>query len=229
MPSPIDISVRSNVKELEKSFDGFMRRQQPYATALALTGLARRVQKMETEALPAALHKKPTPFTMRAFGVIPATKTSLTATVFARDIQAKYLEPSEIGGKQLLGTKRALINPKDIPLNQYGNIPQGTIARLKGRPDIFIGSIQTAKAGLIAGVWQRVNVTAKGTDRKHHRQQGAIYSQQHGQLRLLIRWGDGTEIAPHLDYRRRAEQIVSQNFYAEFTKAMSHALETAKP
>jgi hypothetical protein len=227
MSAAFDISIRANVKEIARSLDSFTRKQLPFATAQALTGLARRVQEAETQALPAALHKKPTPFTMRAFSVIPARKATLTATVFARDAQAAYLAPSEFGGKQLLGGKRALLNPKDIALNQYGNIAKGTIARLKGRPDIFIGAIQTGKAGLVAGVWQRVNVTAKGTARQRH-QRGSIFTQQHGSLRLLIRWGDGTEISPHLGYHQRAQAIVEQNFLSEFTKAMNYAIATAK-
>lgn len=228
MADPIDISIRGDVKAFEKSIDNFVRKQMPYATAVALTAIARRVQTVETEALTTALKKKPTPFTMRAFGVIPATKSSLTAVVFARDIQAQYLEPSEVGGAQSLGTKHALLNPKDIRLNQYGNIPKGTISTLKGRPDIFIGQIQTSRAGLISGVWQRVNVTQKGVDRKRHRQRGSIYNAQHGQLKLLIRWGDGTTISPHLGYRNRAEQIVQQSFQPEMAKAYDKAIATAK-
>jgi hypothetical protein len=228
MGAPFNISIRSDIKALEKSLDRFAMKQLPFATATALTALARRVQEKETSALPTALHKKPTPFTMRAFGVIGATKATLTAVVFAKDAQAKYLAPSEFGGPQLLGTKRALLNPKDIQLNQYSNIPKGTVGRLKGRADIFIGSIQTQKAGVISGVWQRVRVTPKGAGRRHPHHRGSIYNADHGALRLLIRWGEGTEVSAHLGYHDRARLVVQQNFQAEFSKAMDKALATMK-
>lgn len=229
MPSSFDINIHTNIKELEKSLNAMMYKQLPFAAAMACTALAQRVQKLETEALPSALHKKPTPFTMNAFGVIRATKATLTAVVFAKDKQAQYLAPSEFGGKQILGTKRALLNPKDISLNQYGNIAKGTIARLKGRPDIYIGAIQTRKSGLVSGVWQRVNVTPKGATRKHPHQRGSIYTPQHGALKLLIRWGEGTEVSSHLGYHDRAQRIVDENFKSEFGRAMDYAISTAKP
>ncbi|MDE1901506.1 MAG: hypothetical protein KGI37_07680 [Alphaproteobacteria bacterium] len=213
MGASIDISVRSNIKEFQKSLDNFAYKQLPFATARALTALAKRVQTSETQALSTVLKKKPTPFTQRAFGVIPARKTTQTAVVFAKDIQAKYLTPSEFGGKQLVH-RVALLNPKDIRLNAYGNIAKGQLARLKGRSDVFIGTIQGSR-GAVAGVWQRLPPQPHAAAHK-------------GRLKLLIRWGEGVEVSKHLGYHDRARLIINANFNRDMADAMNKALETAK-
>ncbi len=222
-----EISVRADVKELSKRLDSLAYEQLPFATALAVTGLARRVQEAETKGL-AATFDRPTPFTMRAFGVKPARKADPTATVFARDIQAAYLEPYEFGGKQVLGSKRAILNPKDIALNVYGNIPRGQLKRLKGRSDVFIGSVKFKSGATISGVWQR---PARGARRHGGRGTKGNVSNIAGAntgLKLLIRFTDPVEVHQRLHYFERAQQIVDRWFNAEFSAGMRKALATAR-
>jgi hypothetical protein len=100
--------------------------------------------------------------------------------LFIKDIQARYLTPEILGGKQVLGKGRGILKPVDQPTNRYGNLPRNLISRLRGRPDIFVGRVET-KAGSTIGVWQRVNITRSGRQRKHVAR-GTIYTQQHGAL-----------------------------------------------
>ena len=65
---PIAISVRADVKALSKSLDAFAREQLPFATALTLTGLARRVRDAEVKAM-GSVFDHPTPFTLNSVGV----------------------------------------------------------------------------------------------------------------------------------------------------------------
>ena len=83
-------------------------------------------------------------------GMRGARKDDLTAIVFVKPIAARYLLPYEEGGDHVL-PGRALLNPKDIKLNANGQLPRGILARLKARPDIFIGPVQT-KTGPVNGV-----------------------------------------------------------------------------
>lgn len=58
---------------------------------------------------------------------------------------ASYLEPFEFGEEHKLSGS-ALLNPKDIKLNKYGNLPRNKLSQLKAK----IGDV-----GGVNAVWQR--------------------------------------------------------------------------
>lgn len=202
----IDISL--DVKQATRGL-GSAARQVPFAAALATTHLAKMVQLSETEALP-SVFDRPTPFTMRAFGVSTASKSSPQAEVFAKTIQARYLEPSETGGLQILGKGRAIRKPVDIRTNAYGNIPKGAIARrvpagqlsTKGKRGFFIGKVHG-----VNGLWQR---------------------QPGHKLKLLIAFSRPQPVSTHLEFQRRARAVVKANFAEVFGAALRRALKTAR-
>lgn len=230
MAGLLALSVHDEVNKLTRKMDALAAKQIPFATALALTGVARQVQQAETLALPTALDKKPTPFTRNAFGVIAARKTNQTAIIFAKDKQAAYLAPSEFGGQQILGNKKALINPKNIALNQYHNIPQKKIAQLLAQPNVFSGAITFHKSGqTISGIWMRPDTGERrngghGSKKNTHGITGGVRTG----LKLLVRWSDGITIPAHFGYHDRAAMIVKKCFDKEFAKAIDKALATAK-
>ncbi len=76
-----------------------LQKQIPFATAQALTAVARKIQAAEKVALQRKL-ENPTPFTVNSVGSQGARRDNLTARVFVRDIAASYLEPFEFGGSQ---------------------------------------------------------------------------------------------------------------------------------
>jgi hypothetical protein len=220
----IDISVRSNLAEIERSIDTFARTQIPFATATALTALAGQVQRAEVENLRSTF-RNPSPFTLRSIRITPARKSAPEATVFVMDKAEKYLVPYEFGGvHQLPGP--ALFNPKDIGVNQYGQLPRGIMAKMRGRKDIFIGAVQT-NHGRINGVWQRLDISKSGAKRKKRAGRGGLHDKHLGALKLLIRFGDALPVTQHLDYFKRAQQIVSRNFRREFGRALAKAIATS--
>ena len=150
MPT-ITIDTRAAMKDLQRGLTRLQTEQIPYATALALTDIAGRIAWSEQLQL-SKTFDNPTPFTRKAFGVRPARKSSLTATVFAKDRQAAYLEPYTFGGKQVLFSKKAILTPADINLNAYGNLPRGKLKSLKGRPDVFIGAVRSKRGQMLNGV-----------------------------------------------------------------------------
>lgn len=207
--SAFEISVHSNIKEISRKLSALAYKQMPFATASALTMLAKEVQAAEKANIQQTF-KHPKPFTVNAVGVRGATKASLEARVFIRPIAAKYLQPYEDGGAHVL-PGHALLNPKDIRLNQYGQLSRGTLKRLKARADIYIGTIKT-KHGDINGVWQRTKATKSDTSR----------------LRLLIRFGDALPVNKRLEYFQRARALVGRRFNPVFGAAMAKALATAR-
>jgi hypothetical protein len=202
----IEINIRADVKRLERSLSDLAHKQLPFATAQALTALARMAQAAEKGALP-SIFDRPTPFTLNSIGVIPARKDNLQAQVFVRDIAAAYLAPYEFGGKNKLNAK-ALLKPVQQRVNQYGNLPRNKIAQLTARADVFVGKVKGKDGAEIDGVWQRVKA-AKGKP---------------GGLKLLVRFAEAHEATKHLDFRKRAETLIRANFDAEMAKALAKAM-----
>lgn len=220
-----EISIRSNLREIERKLGALAQRQLPHATALALTSLSRLIQKEEVRNM-SATFRNPSPFTLRSVRTIAARKDNPVAVVFVMDKAAEYLDPYERGGVHRLSGK-ALLNPKDIALNQYGQLRKGTLAALKGRSDIFIGPVKTRK-GIVNGVWQRQASSAAVTNRRTGKT--SISSRgvnKSGALKLLIRFGDALPVRKHLGYQARATAVVNANFNREMGKALAKSMATA--
>ncbi|WP_224795580.1 hypothetical protein [Pseudomonas fluorescens] len=204
-------------------------KQIAFATAQALTELAKEVQADEIENIATTL-KKPKPFTQKSVGMQGARKDTLRASVFVRPVSAKYLAPYEDGGNHVLpGDSKAILNPKNIRLDQYGQLPRKVLDRLKARKDIFIGPVKT-KSGIVNGVWQRAYFRPKGSERGRSHQGGEVRrgANTTGRLKLLIRFGDALVVSKRLNYRSRAKALVDRRFNAVFDEAMSKALASAK-
>lgn len=205
------IDVTKDLDRVTRSLELFAERQIPFATAQALNALGKKVKEAERggiiEEFPTA-----TPFTVNSVGQAKARKDRLETVIYVRDIAAAYLDPYLSGGVHHLNS-RALLNPKNIPLNQYGNIPRNKIANLKGRQDTFIGTVQT-KAGKVSGVWQRIRANEKKGTKES--------------LKLLVRFGDALPVKQRLPWGSVAQNIVHSRFDAEFGKAMARAIATAR-
>ena len=228
----LDISVRSNIKELEKKLDAFVRKQLPFATAQALTATAKAVQTAERENMVKMLDK-PTPFTLNSVKVKAARKNDLEALVFVQDIAAAYLEPFETGGlHKLIGRGVTWLNPKDKSLlNQYGNLSKSALASLKGRSDIFIGKVKGKSGQVIDGVWQRTAESATRTRVMKNKKVVVTKARglnQTGQLKLLVRFGDAIPVTHRLGYADRAKATVGRVFNKEMGKALAKAIASAK-
>lgn len=214
----ITISLKADFRPVERAFNRFQQKQIPFARALALTRLAQGVQAAERQAI-SETFDNPTPFTLNGIVVKPATKTRPVAIVYARDIAGAYLAPYVNGGDRSLGKKKGMLVPRDVPLNQYGNLSAGTLARLKAKPGVFIGPVKTKSGKVINGVWQRPTSAKIG-------KRGKILKQG-GPLKLLIQFADTTPVQKHLPFYERARAYLKRNARREFAAAMRQALATA--
>jgi len=224
--STLDLSVRTEYRNLTRTLSALAYQQAPFAMAQALNKVAGRVKDAEQQNFRDTF-KKPTLFTQNSIGTTRASKATLTATVFVKDIAARYLRPYEVGGNHVLNG-RALLNPKDIKLNGYGQLPRSTLAKLKARPDIYIGIIKTKK-GPVNGVWQRV--TNPGTATLLNAQGKRLRGLNKGptaKLKLLIRFGDALPVHKHLNYGSKAKAIVEAHLRPDFEAALAQAMRTAR-
>lgn len=215
-------SVRAETKALVRDLGYLADKQIPFAAATALNAVGAIVRDQERQNIK-TVFPTATPFTVNSVVLLKARKDSLFATVLVKDAAAKYLLPFEQGGRHFLNS-RALLNPKNINLNQYGNIPKNKLAALRGRSDVFIGSVK-GKNGDISGVWQRIPAI-KGVPARKGR---AAIAGTPGKLKLLIRFGDALTVKQRLGYVALAGKLISANYPPEFTKAMNAAIATARP
>lgn len=226
-----DISVRSNLRDAQRSLTALERKQLPFATAKTLTGLAKLVKAAEQKGM-RSVFDRPTPFTINAVGVKAARKSDLTAIVYVRDIAASYLEPFEFGGNhKLIGKGRTWFNPKNgLALNKYGNLSRNKLAQLKGRADVFIGKVKTKNGDVIDGVWQRPVAGAGQSPQSAGRRpgKGGKLANTSGHLKLLLRFGDAMPVRQHLGFRERAKAVVAASAGAEWRRGLAEAMRSAR-
>lgn len=134
-------TVKYDTKELTTRFTAYEQKVLPFATAAALNDTMFRVRDGFREEF-ATVFDRPTPFTLNSLLFTKATKNNLAAQVFVRNESrggtppSKYLFPEAAGGrrgqrpfeKSLRKAGGSYYTPgRSYPLNQYGNIPAGTI------------------------------------------------------------------------------------------------------
>lgn len=213
----MELGVKVDLSGYRRGMKDVFKKQAPFARATALTITAGHVAKGWQDAMKTGLDR-PTPFTIGAVTVRAARKTNLVATVYLKDIAAQYIEPFVDGGPHFLGGKKALLTPKGVATNQYGNLPKGKIASLKGKPGVYVGAIKLRSGQTVSGVWQRQAGKGKGRAKV---QGGAA-------LKLLIRFSDPQPVKQKLPLFERAEAIVLKTYPEAFALAFNHAVATAK-
>lgn len=201
-----------------------LRKQIPFATAQAMTAVVRKIEDAQKVAMQRNLDN-PTPFTVKSVKSRGARKSDLKAKVFVMNIAAAYLEPFEIGGVHKLNGS-ALLNPKDIKLNKYGNLPRNKLSSLKGKENTFIGDI-----GGVNGVWQRKKAKKGKKGRKRLQRSPNGTRRDRNKLpmpKLFIRFGDALPVEPVLGYQDRAMKMTQALLPQEINRAIAEAIRTAR-
>jgi hypothetical protein len=222
----VAISVRADVSKAVAGLGALASKQIPFATAMALNDVAFQVQKAETAAI-AKTFKSPRPFTAKSVQVNRATKSNPVAAVFIRPEVAKYLDPYEFGGLHVLPGK-ALLNPVNAKLDQYGQMPRYAVQRLLAMPNVFAGPVTFKNGQTVSGIWQRSVVGkrkggGRGTKGALNRVGGALTS-----LKLLVRFGNALPVTKHLGFVDRGIVLVGKLIQPAMHTALVKALASAR-
>jgi hypothetical protein len=147
----MQINITTNLAEVRAAIAQYGN-QARFAASQALNRTAKDLQ----QAIPAELRRvldNPTTFTTRNSTYLTLSKkNNLEATVGFKDRQARYMALQIAGGRRAPGPAGIKL-PGNIQLNAFGNIPRGTIARLKA----------AAKSGSLGGALaRRINASGKG-------------------------------------------------------------------
>ena len=227
------LTIRVDTNLLRYRFSAVAQKQMRFAASQAINATAKLVQTGERANLKAVLDK-PTPFTLNAIGIQRSSKRTLSALVFMKDRTAWYLKPYEKGGLNQLNPYPAggkvLLKPEAQKVNQYGNLPNKTMEKLKGRKDVFFGGPMGWANGP-RGVWKRFPYV-KAKNRRLTKKNAALLGRRNQKQRppqLLIAFSDAHPAKQQLKYRKLAKRIVNKNFPREMKRAMAQAIATAKP
>ncbi|MFC7611747.1 hypothetical protein [Teichococcus aestuarii] len=184
---------------MARRLDNLARRQLPYAAATALNDTAKVAANSVRKELP-RIFDRPTPFTMNAISMTRATKGRLQARVFVKDRRAEYLEVQETGGTRT-PEKRAIVLPRAIRTNQYGNTARGTFAAAKARK-----GVSSAVIDGVAGLYQRTK----------------------GKLKLLAFYTTKATYKPRFGFKRRVTKVAASVLPVAFRQSLAKALATAR-
>jgi hypothetical protein len=191
---------RADFRPMTRALDDLARKQVPFAAARALNDTAAAAQIAVRRQLP-SIFDRPTPFTMNSIGVQRATKATLEARVFVKDKQAEYLELQETGGTRQ-PKKRAILLPRLIRRNQYGNMPRGAVAAARAKPATFSGKLDG-----VPGLWQRL----KG-----------------GATKLLAFYASKATYKPRFGFKTRTLKVAQAAWPAAFRQSLAKALASAR-
>ena len=220
----MQISVKTDVKELTKPLNRIQRKQIPFATSKALNTVAFDVRKMLQDGLDIHLDR-PTSYTKRGVQVEKSTKKKLVAEVGFRSksfgkgqgstTQASYMKRQIEGGTRKARSKAIPVPvPKNLKTNKYGSIVRGKIQKLLADKDKYFSGIPKGISDA-PGIWQRMPANSK------RKKPG-------GKIRMVIAWEPKADYSKRFPFKRIVETTVRTNFRKRFDFELREALKTAR-
>ena len=191
------ITISNDFNKLFKDLNDIQKKQIPFATARALSqtaslGVTASVSQAKKDI------DRPTPFTLRGFASLNASKSNLQAHVFIKPIQAEYLKYQIDGGTREDKKGSPVIAPgKKLKLNQYGNIGR---YRLRGKSSkkIFVSD------------------------------DGVIFERLRDSINILAMYRAKAEYKKRLNYYEALQASAIKTFPITMDKSIDDALRTAK-
>ncbi|MDK9705005.1 MAG: hypothetical protein OEL20_17910 [Sulfuritalea sp.] len=226
----IVLNIHDNLEDTSR-WIGDIGKQVPFATAVALTRTAKRLIPFE-QAEVRRVFDRPIPYTIKAFGTTPATKANLTATLFIKDRQAKYLLPNIEGGRRGQKAFERRLG-SDAGVNAYW-APGGGV-KLTGAGNLTLEQIQDIAvklsrsdkfSGVFVGVPQNMPNAPFGIWARVTRGRGRNASR--GLTPLLVRI-EQPHYKKRFDFHGVAERQVRRIFDEEFRRAFEAAKRDVKP
>lgn len=236
----IRISVQTELDRLTRQIDDIARRQVPFATARALTAVAKSAQKQLTSEIGSTFDRA-TPWIKNSAFVTPATKAKLESVVGikgqgARATPAHYLRDHINAGsrrnKPMEKAMRAMgilpagwlaVPSKDgVQLDAYGNVSKATMARILRA----LAQKQTATRGAIAS---RLFVIRPGA--RSHLAPGIWSTTRAGDQQVIkpvFLFVTEASYRKVLDLPRIVTDVVQHEFATQFRFALDQAIRTAR-
>tara|TARA_R110002020_G_scaffold474099_2_gene704512 strand:- start:14545 stop:15165 length:621 start_codon:yes stop_codon:yes gene_type:complete len=205
----MDLDFSVDFKQLERALSDVMQRQLPFAMMLALNDTAADVKDAEERDLEKTFDR-PTPFTKRGVYVKRASKSTLTATVGMKPVQAQYLKLHASGGIRL-PKRRALVIGAGLRRNKYGNLPKGAMKRAEAKGDTFVAGKRGGGSQLAPGLYQR----GKG-------------ARGRGKIKLLVSFEPRAQYKKRLEFQPVALRRARGVYEAHLVRRLKQSQATAR-
>lgn len=240
------VSITSNVDNVTRYLTNIADKQLKFATALALTKVAKTAQADLKKEMKRAFDR-PTPYTLRSVFVKPANKRSLFAEVGIKDVESggnskpasKILRHEFKGGSRgrsrlefwlsqagLISSREYVAPGQEARLDRYGNMSRGQVQQIMSQ--LKVGPDPLAYAS-----------GSKQSRSKRSRLKGYFWSKG-GQLPRGVWMRDGGDVLPvaivirkpryysAINIRQVVEKTVKRVAAVEIEKAINYAIRTAK-
>jgi hypothetical protein len=216
-------SLESQVRAVQARVDKNLR----FGIARGLTMTAKQTsQKLSTE-MP-SIFDRPTPFTRQAFAITSATKSTMKASVFVKDLQAQYLQLEETGGARAPQPGSPINLPVEQRTNAYGNIARGAIGRAKQLPNTFVSNGSGRTGHLPPGLYQRLgNAKVKGKGSRRGRKVTTGRGKQKTRLKLLVAFEKQAAYQPRFGFATRAPAAANGVLKANIESSIAEAMRSA--
>lgn len=224
----MELTLTSTIARVLPQLDQFTSKQAPFAIAKALTATAQAVRAEYVKQTPVAFDR-PNAFTRQAWAMQRADKQGLTAYVFAKDKQARYLKYGvQGGGRRIKGFEKrfgadehgpadALVPTRNVRLDASGGVSLATIKRMQQNVNTsgtagryFIGKPNGAgkNAGRGWGIYARVG--------------------RNKRLQALMVFANTPRYRKRFDMTAIGGRVVNDQFVAQLQQAWAYAIRTAK-
>lgn len=200
----MQISVRSNVKQVSKNLTRIQRRQIPFATSVALNRTIDKVRDDEYGSMKKYFDRPTKNVLNYSLKTKHSKKTLLMARLWAVDWANAFLKYQVFGGTETKKDKRLVAPVSRARVNAFGNI-KGKRNTLIKRGDYFANT-----SGGKPGVWKK-----QGRGKQAN-------------PRLMYIFKDRMQYKKRWPFFRVAERSVAKHFPRFFDRAMAKALRTAR-
>lgn len=232
----MQIQIRSNALEIRRWLDDAQKKQIPFATVMAMTQTAKDVSWEEIGVMQ-RVFDRPTPYTLNALQVKPATKAKMIASVefkeFGGTPAKRFLNPEVYGGPRsqksherqiapLLKGYSYLVPARGTALNQFGNVPGATIRRVLSQLRVS----PNADANASSSKRSKANRRAQAF---FVNKQGNMVMQRKGKLVTPFLVGvKSPNYRKRFPFHETAEAVVRERFSVNFEIAFQRAMATAR-
>lgn len=238
----IKISVKSDIDQTIKKLDDIQKKQVPFATAKALTAVGQKIKQEQIAEMKRAFDR-PTTFTLNSMFLKPATKRNQQAVVWLKDWAPKgtpankYLAPQIYSGQRALKGFERLLNARGILPDGYYAVPSRKV-RKDASGNMSKGVLNQLLS--YSGAQRDRHQNTKQGQRRQQKQKFMLLDERDGKPGGIWQLTDDQRMYPILifvkaptykqrfDFYRVADRVYRANIVAEFDKALSDAMRSAR-
>lgn len=235
------ITIQVDTKATTRWLDDLQRRQVPFATALALTKTAKKIEQ-SLKAEMASGFGSPSPYTLRSTFSTSATKSSLMAIVGIKDkAPAGGTAPSKLLKEHFTGGSRGnkpmevammaagalrngwrVVPGAGMPLDAYGNPKRNAVREILGalRSKMQIYKGRGKRMAMVGYFVVPVSADARLAP--------GVYWRSGRAIRPMFLFVESAGYRKRFDLPRLASTVVAREFNGEFNSALAKALASAR-